>query len=174
LQWLRSMVGSRAANPAGSNVGERPAEKTAANAAAVARPTREKVDIAENPASRAPKPAAAIPPKELNGTPAAPTEIKPDVDSPPENKRDTRSLAKEQLDASSPTELSNSLKSLKAGERGWISYEEAAHWFSDLDSDRWDPGRDEAGMRGIDAFAADRQATVTSEKAQRRIYFTRQ
>jgi hypothetical protein len=149
--WLRSMVGTRAASPVALTAVEPPSEKSAVKEASVSTLTRAEPTI-DYRLSRAQKLVA--PPEKLNGKSGAQSE--------------------QRLDASSPTELSNSLKSLAASERGWISYKEAAHWFSADDADEWEPGRDEPAMREIGAFATERQASVSSDKAQRRIYFTRQ
>ena len=77
------------------------------------------------------------------------------------------------LDASTEAALSDSLRVLGLGERGWIGFDEAERLFllGGLDPEMWT----EEGKRALSNFAASvvHRATPEANPAEQRIYFTR-
>ena len=76
------------------------------------------------------------------------------------------------LDATSETALSNALRALEPGQKGWISFDDYARLFSPPgEPSEWD----EAGLRALGEFAAQLQHRSTPERdtVQQRILFTR-
>jgi len=77
------------------------------------------------------------------------------------------------LGASTEAALSDSLKELGLGERGWITFDEADRLFllGGLDSGMWN----EEGKRALISFAANvaHRAKPETNLAEQRIYFTR-
>jgi hypothetical protein len=77
------------------------------------------------------------------------------------------------LDATSETALSNALRALEPGQKGWISFDDYARLFSPTGEhpSEWD----EAGLRALGEFAAQLQHRSTPERdtVQQRILFTR-
>ena len=77
------------------------------------------------------------------------------------------------LDATSETALSNALRALEPGQKGWISFDDYARLFSPTGEHPSE--RDEAGLRALGEFAAQLQHRSTPERdtVQQRILFTR-
>jgi len=77
------------------------------------------------------------------------------------------------LNAASTMALSNALRALKPGQKGWISYVDAARLFSS--SAERGAEWDEARIRGLAEFAADIEHRSTPERneGEERVYFTR-
>jgi hypothetical protein len=75
------------------------------------------------------------------------------------------------LNATSETALSNDLRALAPGQRGWISLDDAARLFSPTHQSQWD----EPGLRALREFAAQIGHRSTPERNEReqRVYFTR-
>jgi hypothetical protein len=69
--------------------------------------------------------------------------------------------------------LSNSLKALKPGQKGWISFDDAARLFSPTREhpSEWDGDR----LKSLSEFAAQLEHRSVPERdaAQQRVYFTR-
>ena len=77
------------------------------------------------------------------------------------------------LSAASQGELSNALRALEPGQKGWISYADAARLLSP--SAEHGAEWDEARIRGLAEFAADIEHRSTPERSEgdERVYFTR-
>ena len=77
------------------------------------------------------------------------------------------------LNAASVVALSTTLRALEPGQRGWISFDDAARLFSPTGEhpSEWD----EAGFRALGEFAAQTEHRSTPERnaSQQRVYFTR-
>ena len=77
------------------------------------------------------------------------------------------------LNAASEIALSNALRALEPGQRGWISFDDAARLFSSSGEhpSEWE----EAGLRALREFAAQIEHRSTPERnaGQQRVYFTR-
>jgi hypothetical protein len=77
------------------------------------------------------------------------------------------------LNARSEAQLSQALKALAPGERGWISFDDAARLFSPTGEppSEWD----QYGLRALGEFAARAEHGSTPERNQheRRVYLTR-
>ena len=73
------------------------------------------------------------------------------------------------LNATSKTALSNDLRALAPGQRGWISFDDAAHLFSPR-SEKWDG----PGVGALGEFAAQIEHRSMPERNEReqRVYFT--
>jgi hypothetical protein len=82
-------------------------------------------------------------------------------------------LDQRRLGAASEATLSSSLKSLVAGEPGWITLQEARHLFSSMD-DQYSFGEmDDQGKSNLAAFAAEHRSSFDIMPTEGRIYFTR-
>jgi hypothetical protein len=77
------------------------------------------------------------------------------------------------LNAASQGELSNALRTLEPGQKGWISYSDAARLFSP--SAEHGAESDEARIRRLAEFAADIEHRSSPERNEgdERVYFTR-
>jgi hypothetical protein len=77
------------------------------------------------------------------------------------------------LNATSETTLSNALKALAPGQRGWISFNDAARLFSPTGEhpSEWNP----AGAAALVEFAAriEHRSAPERNEGQQRVYFTR-
>jgi hypothetical protein len=84
-----------------------------------------------------------------------------------------RASEAKRLQASSVIALSNSLKVLKPGQKGWISFDDAARLFSPTGEHPSE--RDGDGLRALGEFAAQLEHRSAPERdaAQQRVYFTR-
>src|SRR5262249_60372723 len=94
---------------------------------------------------------------------------------PPDPQQDTTETktGPKSLDATSETVLSNALRALEPGQKGWISFDDYARLFSPTGEhpSEWD----EAGLRALGEFAAQLQHRSTPERdtVQQRVFFTR-
>jgi hypothetical protein len=79
------------------------------------------------------------------------------------------------LDASDPTALAQSIRTLPAGERGWITMREARALFSPADDQYAFGDGDERGKAAIAAFAAQagNRSRYDFMPVEDRVYFTR-
>ena len=77
------------------------------------------------------------------------------------------------LNAASKMALSKALRALKPGQKGWISFDDAARLFSPSAEppNEWD----QASVRGLGEFAAEIEHRSTPERKEsdERVYFTR-
>jgi hypothetical protein len=91
----------------------------------------------------------------------------------PERDTTAAKTGPKRLDATSETALSNALRALEPGQKGWISFDDCARLFSPTGEhpSEWD----EAGLRALGEFAAQLQHRSTPERdtVQQRILFTR-
>jgi hypothetical protein len=91
----------------------------------------------------------------------------------PERDTTAAKTGPKRLDATSETALSNALRALEPGQKGWISFDDYARLFSPTGEhpSEWD----EAGLRALGEFAAQLQHRSTPERdtVQQRILFTR-
>lgn len=78
------------------------------------------------------------------------------------------------LNAKTEVTLSKALRTLRPGQLGWITIAEAGHLFS---ADEEDPlgDFDTDGISALDRFAADQvhRSVATTDRTERRVYFTR-
>jgi hypothetical protein len=83
-------------------------------------------------------------------------------------KRDVKVV---RLNAASKLALSKELRALAPGQKGWISFDDAARLFSPSSPGEWD----EACIRGLAEFAADIEHRSSPERNEgdERVYFTR-
>jgi len=80
------------------------------------------------------------------------------------------------LDGASVAALAASLKSMPAGERGWITLREAWHLFSRVQNEAEAFGElDDAGRKRLDDFAAEapHRSDMNFMPVEGRLYFTR-
>ena len=77
------------------------------------------------------------------------------------------------LNAASTLALSKALRALEPGQKGWISFDDAARLFSPSaeSPSEWD----QASIKGLGEFAADidHRSTPERNKGDERVYFTR-
>ena len=80
------------------------------------------------------------------------------------------------LRATSEAVLSDSLRNLPVGERGWITMQEAQHLFSTKDDQYAFGETDEQGRASLTRFAADtgHRSTLDIMPTEGRVYFTRE
>jgi hypothetical protein len=79
------------------------------------------------------------------------------------------------LDAADEAALSRSIRTLPAGERGWITMREAQALFSPLEGQYAFGDRDDRGKAAIAAFAAqpEHRSSYDFMPVEDRVYFTR-
>ena len=75
------------------------------------------------------------------------------------------------LNAASKLALSKALRALEPGQKGWISFDDAARLFSPSNPNEWD----EARIRRLADFAADiaHRSSPERNEGEERVYFTR-
>jgi hypothetical protein len=87
-----------------------------------------------------------------------------DATAPPDTTR---------LDGTSEAALARSLSALRAGERAWITFAEAASLFSAERAEYAFGELDKDGRNKIEAFAAQQRAAISFMPLEARVYFVR-
>ena len=77
------------------------------------------------------------------------------------------------LDGATEAALAGSLLALPAGERGWITFAEAAKLFSAERAEYAFGELDQDGKQKIEGFAAQHRAAISFMPLQARVYFVR-
>jgi hypothetical protein len=77
------------------------------------------------------------------------------------------------LSADAPSSLASSLKRLEPGERGWISFSEAARLFSTADPAYAFGEMDDEGKQKLSEFAASHGSEIQFMPVEARVYFKR-
>ena len=122
-----------------------------------------------------------VEPEGAKATPKKKRAVKPDRPTATSKKRIVRpdrpkakgAAEPVRLNAASVVALSTALRALEPGQRGWISFDDAARLFFPTGEhpSEWD----EAGLRALGEFAAQTEHRSTPERnaSQQRVYFTR-
>jgi hypothetical protein len=77
------------------------------------------------------------------------------------------------LDGRTKATLRSSVRALSRGERGWITFEEAAVLFSTASPQYAFGELDDDGKQNLDSFAAESFARLAFMPVERRLYFVR-
>jgi hypothetical protein len=77
------------------------------------------------------------------------------------------------IDGTTEATLARTLSALAAGERGWITFAEAARLFSAERAEYAFGELDQVGREKIEAFAAQHQSVINFMPVEGRVYFVR-
>jgi hypothetical protein len=158
-EWLKMLFGRSATS-------DRPQKRAA-------RPTSDPQKRAAKPTSDRQQKGAAKPTSHQPRTKPTSGRPRKRAAKPTSDRQQKGTDEIKRLNATSETTLSNALKALAPGQRGWISFDDAARLFSPTGEhpSEWNP----AGVAALVEFAAriEHRSTPERNEGQQRVCFTR-